>query len=114
MFKTSVFPVPPGKERKVTLKYSQLCPRDSGVTEMVFPLRAAQYSDKPVQNLSLKVHLTSTANVKNVYSPSHPMQMERPDNKHATLTYEGTNEIPNSDFRLIVRHWRDGPWGRAC
>ena len=101
MFKTSVFPVPPGKERKVTLKYSQLCPRENGVTEMVFPLRAAQYSDKAVENLALKVHLTSTKNIKNVYSPSHPMQMERSDNKHATLTYEGTNEIPNSDFRLL-------------
>jgi len=101
MFKTSVFPVPPGKERKVTLKYTQLCRRESGVTEMVFPLRAAQYTDKPVENLRLKVHLTSTSNIKNVYSPSHPMQVQRPSNKQAILTYEGTNEVPNSDFRLL-------------
>ncbi len=101
MFKTSVFPIPPGKERKVTLRYSQLCSRDAGVTEMVFPLRAAQYSDKPVENLAINVHLTSTANIKNVYSPSHPMQMKRPENHQAILSYEGTNEIPNSDFRLL-------------
>lgn len=101
MFKTSVFPIPPGKERKVTLRYSQLCSRDAGVTEMVFPLRAAQYSDKPVENLAINVHLTSTANIKNVYSPSHPMQMQRPENKQAILSYEGTNEIPGSDFRLL-------------
>ncbi len=101
MFKTSVFPVPPGKERKVTLKYTQLCRRESGVTEMVFPLRAAKYTDKAVENLTLKVHLASTSNIKNVYSPSHPMQMERPDNKQAILTYEGANEVPTSDFRLL-------------
>jgi Ca-activated chloride channel family protein len=33
MFKTSVFPVPPGKERKVTLKYSQLCRKQGSITE---------------------------------------------------------------------------------
>lgn len=101
MFKTSVFPVPPGKERKVTLKYSQLCTKQNGVTEFVFPLRAAKYTDKPVETVSLKVNVNSTANLKNVYSPSHPAQMERPDNKHATLSYEGSNEIPQSDFRLL-------------
>lgn len=101
MFKTSVFPVPAGKERKVTLKYSQLCRQESGVREFVFPLRAAKYTDKPVENVALKVHLTSTAKVKNVYSPSHPVQMERPDNHQAILTYEGSKEIPTSDFRLL-------------
>ncbi len=101
MFKTSVFPIPPGKERKVTMNYTQLCSREGGVTEMVFPLRAAQYTDKPVENVKLEVQLTSTQNLKNVYSPSHPMQMQRTDNKQAKLIYEGSNEVPHSDFRLL-------------
>ncbi len=37
MFKTSVFPVPPGAERKVTLRYSQLCRKDQGLTDFLFP-----------------------------------------------------------------------------
>ena len=38
LFKTSVFPVPPGAERKVTLRYSQLCRQDRRPDR--FPLSA--------------------------------------------------------------------------
>ena len=38
LFKTSIFPVPPGAERKVTLRYSQLCRQWDGLTDFIFPL----------------------------------------------------------------------------
>ena len=42
MFKTSVFPVPPGAERKVTLRYNQLLRKDGRVTDFLFPLSTAK------------------------------------------------------------------------
>lgn len=47
MFKTSVFPVPPGATRKVTLKFSQICRQHSGLTELTFPLSTAKYTAAP-------------------------------------------------------------------
>ncbi len=44
MFKTSVFPVPPGAERKVTLRYSQLLRKDHTLTDFLFPLSTAKYT----------------------------------------------------------------------
>ena len=44
MFQTSVFPVPPGAERKVTLRYTQLCRKDQGLTDFLFPLSTAKYT----------------------------------------------------------------------
>ena len=41
MFKTSVFPVPPGAERTVTMRYSQVCRKAGGLTELMFPLSTA-------------------------------------------------------------------------
>ena len=38
MFRTSVFPVPPGAERKVTLRYNQLLRKDHRLTDFLFPL----------------------------------------------------------------------------
>ncbi len=38
LFRTSVFPIPPGADRKVTLRYTQLCKRDRDVVEFVYPL----------------------------------------------------------------------------
>ena len=42
LFKTSVFPVPPGEKRTVSLRYSQLCRKQEGLTDFLFPLSTAQ------------------------------------------------------------------------
>ncbi len=38
---------------------------------------------------------------KNIYSPSHVVQIQRDDARHAVARYEGKEIIPNDDFRLI-------------
>lgn len=101
MFKTSVFPVPPGAERKVTLRYSQLCRKDHGLTDFVFPLSTAKYTSHPVEKVSFDVAIESSVDIKNVYSPTHPVEIKRPDGKHAVVSFATTNQIPTSDFRLL-------------
>jgi Ca-activated chloride channel family protein len=101
MFQTSVFPVPPGAERKVTLRYSQLCRKDQGLTDFLFPLSTAKYTSKPLEKLDIQVSIESSADIKNVYSPSHAIEIKRPDNRHATISFSRTNEVPTSDFRLF-------------
>src|SRR5437868_4979582 len=59
MFQTSVFPVPPGAERKVTLRYSQLCRLDRGMTEFIFPLATAKYTSHPVEKVNIQVAIES-------------------------------------------------------
>ncbi|HEY2761368.1 MAG TPA: VIT domain-containing protein, partial [Pirellulales bacterium] len=51
LFKTSVFPVPAGAERKVTLRYSQLCRQWDGLTDFIFPLSTAKYTSQPVEEI---------------------------------------------------------------
>lgn len=101
MFQTSVFPVPPGAERKVTLRYSQLCRRDKGLTDFLFPLSTAKYTSHPVEKLDIQLNVESSFDIKNVYSPSHAVEIKRPDNRHATVSFKASNEIPSTDFRLL-------------
>lgn len=101
MFKTSVFPVPPGQERKVSLRYSQVCRKLDGLTDFVFPLSTAKYTSQPVEKFSFHVAIESSADIKNIYSPSHSISVERPDDRHATITYQRENTVPQSDFRLF-------------
>jgi Ca-activated chloride channel family protein len=101
MFKTSVFPVPPGAERKVTLRYSQLCRKLDGLTDFLFPLSTAKYTSHPVEEVKFSLSLESQADIKNVYSPTHTIEIKRPDDKHANITYTAKNEVPTSDFRLL-------------
>lgn len=100
MFKTSVFPVPPGAERKVTLRYSQLCRKDHGLTDFLFPLSTAKYTSHPVERLTIQATIETKGEIKNIYSPTHSIELKR-DAHHATVTYKSQNEIPSSDFRLL-------------
>jgi Ca-activated chloride channel family protein len=101
MFQTSVFPVPPGAERKVTLKFSQLLKKDNQLTDLMIPLSTAKYTSAPVEKLAINVAIETTAELKSVYSPTHAINVQRPDNKHATVKFEATNTIPTSDFRVL-------------
>lgn len=101
MFQTSVFPIPPGAERKLTLRYSQLCRQDHGLTDFLFPLSTARYTSHPVEKLTIELAIEATADIKNVYSPTHTADIKRPDAKHATVSFKAENSIPTSDFRLF-------------
>lgn len=108
MFKTSVFPVPPGAERTVTMRYSQVCKKTAGLTELFFPFSTAKYTSHPVEKVSVNVSIQSQAPIKNIYSPTHSIETNRPGNMQATAKYTSSNEIPSSDFRLLY-DVGDGP-----
>jgi uncharacterized protein YegL len=101
MFQTSVFPVPPGAERKVTLKFSQLLRKDRQLTDLLIPLSTAKYTSSPVEKLSIDVAIETNQELKSVYSPTHAINVQRPDNKHAVVKFEATNTVPTTDFRLL-------------
>ncbi len=101
LFKTSVFPVPPGAERKVTLRYSQLCRKLDGLTDFLFPLSTAKYTSHPVESIKFHVSIDSPNEIKNVYSPTHAVEIKRPDDKHAVVTYKAESKVPSTDFRLF-------------
>ncbi|MGQ9575643.1 MAG: VIT domain-containing protein [Thermoguttaceae bacterium] len=101
LFKTSVFPVPPGQKRTVSLRYTQLCRKQEGLTDFLFPLSAAKYTAEPLERLNLRVTIESELDIKNVYSPSHAVEIQRPDPKHATVTFSLKDQVPTSDFRLL-------------
>ena len=101
MFQTSVFPVPPGAERKVTLRYNQLLRKDRHVTDFLFPLSTAKYTSAPVEKVSIEATIESSDDIKSVYSPTHSIEVKRPDDRHAIVKYEVTNQVPAGDFRLF-------------
>ena len=52
LFRTSVFPIPAGADRKVTMRYTQLCKRDRDVIEFAFPLATQKFTAKPIERLA--------------------------------------------------------------
>jgi Ca-activated chloride channel family protein len=101
MFQTSVFPIPPGAKRTVTLRYSQLCRQSHGLTDFQFPLSTAKYTAGPLEKLSFRLAIESSTPIKNIYSSSHAVKIDRADDTHAVVQYEATNVVPGEDFRLF-------------
>jgi len=101
LLRTSVFPVPPNAKRTVSLRYSQILRMHAGLTDLLFPLSTAKYSAEPLDELLIRVAIESKEEIKNVYSPTHPVAIKRPDGRRAIVEYKGERIIPASDFRLF-------------
>jgi len=100
-YRTSVFPIPPGADRKVTLRYTQLCRRDRDVVEFVHPLGTQKFTAKPISRLSLNVRVEGKDAIKSVYCPGHDAKVERPGEREAKVALEARDVIPTADFRLV-------------
>lgn len=101
MFRTSVFPIPPGQRRVVTIRYSQLCKQYQGVTEWILPLRNAQYTSSALENLEVNLLIKSEQNIKSVYSPTHPLGIQRPSETLAKVSVHQQNVVPATDLQVF-------------
>lgn len=112
MFQTSVFPIPPGAKRTVTLRYSQLLRKSYGLTDFIFPLSTAKYTCQPLDKLSIRMAIESSTPIKNVYSATHALKTERQDSTHAVVSFEAAKTVPGDDFRLFF-DCGEGPVGAS-
>ena len=101
LFRTSVFPVPAGASCTVSLRYSQLLRKQEGLTDFLFPLSTAKYTSKAPEKVSIRATISSGEPIKNIYSPTHAVEIKRPDDRHAIVTFTSKNKVPTADFRLF-------------
>ena len=101
LYRTSVFPIPPGADRKVTMRYTQLCRRDRDVVEFSYPLATQKFTAKPIQKLSITANLESKDAIKSLYSPTHDAEVRRTGDHGATVKFEARNVVPTADFRML-------------
>lgn len=98
--KASVFPIPPGEERRIEIEYSQLLPLENGLVHYVYPLSTERYSSRPLEEVVMTVAVGSAVPIKAVYSPSHQVFVEREDDFSALLGFEEREALPDRDFEL--------------
>jgi Ca-activated chloride channel homolog len=101
LYRTSVFPIPPGADRKLTMKYTQICKRDRDVIEFSYPLSTQKFTSKPIQRLSIRATIESKDSIKSVYCPSDDVRIDRVGDHEARISLERSNVVPSSDFRVV-------------
>jgi Ca-activated chloride channel family protein len=100
LFQASIFPIPPGEERRVEIEYTEVLPAEGGLIRYVYPLSTEQFSARPLDDVSVSVDITSNEPIKAIYSPSHPVVIDRDGEYHARVGWEDRDVAPDRDFSL--------------
>lgn len=100
IFKLRIFPIEPRSEKKISISYSQAIESDNNLFEYIYPLNTEKFSAKPLKNVSVKIDLKSNEPLKNIYCPTHNVDVVNKTDNHAIILYEDTNEKPDTDFKL--------------
>jgi Ca-activated chloride channel homolog len=110
--RASVFPIPPGGERRIQLQYSQVLPFEDRLFRYHYPLNTERFSAAPLEEVSIVVEISSSVDLGPIYSSSHHSEMtiERNGERRATVTYHVQEALPDRDFELYVGT-RDGSLG---
>lgn len=96
----SIFPIAPGEERRIELEYTQVLTADNGLVHYSYPLNTEKFSEAPLERVVISVEIDSRIPIKAVYSPSHEVDVTRPDDRHALVGYENSFVKPDTDFEL--------------
>ena len=107
VFKVRIFPIEPNSRKRVTLSYTQVLKADAGLVSYTYPLNTEKFSAKPVKNVSVQVELQSQRPLKTIYSPTHSVEIKRHGSDHASVGYEASDVLPDTDFTLYFAPEKD-------
>ncbi len=100
IFKLRIFPIEPRSEKKISISYSQVLESDNNLFEYVYPLNTEKFSAKPLKNVSVKIDLKSIEKIKNIYCPTHEVDIVNKSDSHSIISYEDESVKPDIDFKL--------------
>ena len=101
LFQASIFPIDPGDTRRIEIEYSQILPVDNGLIQYVYPLSTERFSHRPLETVAITVDISSRDPIKAVYSPSHPVSIDRDGRFNALVGWEAFDVLPTTDFSLF-------------
>ena len=102
MLKASIFPIAPGADVQVTVTYTALLPADGRTVTLELPFSNQFGGNEPVPLVTARVSIESKDGLRTVYSPTHDIEIRRPDDRRAEVSYEAKNYDVRRAFRM---HW---------
>jgi Ca-activated chloride channel family protein len=102
MFRARVFPIPPGGERRITLRYDEEVPRTGRLFAYRYPLNTEKFSSRPIEEVSVNVSMGGDRGVRSVICPSHPGDAKVLTSADGTATVKLLQKRvkPDKDFVL--------------
>jgi Ca-activated chloride channel family protein len=101
LLRLRVFPVPPHKDQKLTLRYTTIAPEDAGLVEYVYPLKTDGKATRTLEDFSIKATIKSQHSLLNVYSPTHSISTRRVAERTMEVTFDRDQATLDKDFQLF-------------
>ncbi|HET9660197.1 MAG TPA: VIT domain-containing protein [Thermomicrobiales bacterium] len=101
VIQASIFPIQPGEDANVQIRYQQVLTAEGGVVHYRYPLNTERFSAAPLESVSVHVEVASDQPVRAVYSPSHEIAVDKQDDEHFTAGWEANEVKPDTDFDLF-------------
>jgi Mg-chelatase subunit ChlD len=92
--------LPPFSSTTMVLEYSEFIPSQGDLFRYFYTLATERYSVGLLQEVSVVVDVLAEEGVAAVYSPSHPLTIERIGSGHIRAAYHGENILPTENFEL--------------
>lgn len=100
MLRMRIFPIEPNSTKEIKLVFSHYMPVDNGTYEYVYPLNALKYNKSPIDEMVLNADIQSNEKIKNVYSPTHLVDVVHSNDFRAKASMETEKDEMPSQFKL--------------
>lgn len=101
LLRLKIFPVNPGEERRIKLRYQQVLEKENSTTALHLPLKTAPYSTTPLRSLRISIDVHSAAGIHNIFCPTHELDIRRKGANRARIGLEAENIASDRDLRLF-------------
>ena len=118
LFQASIFPIPPNSDKKLELTYSEVLKAESGTVAYRYPLGTGKNlwgqpnqivpmrensirptNDQKFGTVSGKIEIVGKEALRNIYSPSHSVDVNRSGETKAVISFE--TDKNDNDFQLF-------------
>jgi Ca-activated chloride channel family protein len=102
VLRARVFPVPPGGESRLTLRFTQLLPVENGTLRYRLPLSAGAETGPTLARLTINARVANERGIGSLFSPTQTMRFDRQGETLMTASYEAANIPARGAFELNV------------
>lgn len=101
LFRANIFPIAPRGSQTITLRFEQVLTAQDALVSYTYPVRAAKHGPVVQGEFSFEATIKSAIPILNVYSPSHPVNVARANDREARVTYSDRRAALEKDFQLF-------------
>ncbi|HEX8354962.1 MAG TPA: VIT and VWA domain-containing protein, partial [Pyrinomonadaceae bacterium] len=101
LFQASVFPIPPHSDKRLELTYTQVLTAEGETVSYRYPLGTGRNVAPITGSVSGSVEVEGREALRNVYSPSHEIDVARSGERRARVSFESGAGREPQDFQLF-------------